>query len=154
MFKVFASASEILMLSEISVSIFCVDNSKIFMPTGVRPINVSLLSKGDTERFTHFFMTSLSMMRGTFELRSIILQPMSFTHMLSGCFPFNIRSTLYCSLVSPNAFTSWAIKVLHHHAEYMTLMIALCFCDVKPDDCMASSNFKTQMYVYTSKLKT
>ena len=136
-------------LSIISVTT-AVHSSSSFIPLSVSVITVSLLSSADVERFTIFFSSSLSIMRGTFELFSIIRQAISRTHICSGYLPFRILRTLYCSCVNPNSFNSLLITVLSHQAVYSIFKVALCTPLLNLLLCMACSNFTTQMYVHTS----
>src|SRR5690348_15045568 len=130
------------------LSVLC---CKIFIPACVKTIFVSLLSLSEVTRFTSFFVSSLSIILGILELFSIILQAISLTQICSGCLPFNILSTLYCSCVKPYSFNSLLITVLSHHAVYKIFSAALCALFLNLLLLIASSNFiPMQMYVYTS----
>ncbi len=129
-----------------------VHSSNTVIPLGVSVITVSLLSIAEVDRFTIFLISSLSMILGTFELFSIILQAISLTHICSGYLPFRILRTLYCSCVKPNSFSSLLITVFSHQAVYRIFKVALCTPLLNLLLCIACSNFTTQMYVHTSNL--
>src|SRR5205809_3341038 len=109
----FSSITIVLSISLFTLSVLC---CKILIPAGVNTITVSLLSESEEVRLTSFFVSSLSIILGTLELFSIMRQAISFTQICSGCLPFKIRRTLYCSCVNPYSFNSLLIIVLSHHA--------------------------------------
>ena len=96
------------------------------IPFGVIVTTVSRLSISDVDLSTNFLRCSRSIIRGTLELFSIILHPISFTHISSGCLPFKMRNTLYCSCVSPYGFRPLLTSVLSHQAVYITFNPAFC----------------------------
>ncbi len=144
-----ASFSFRISISSISLSTIVVVAFKMVSPLCVNVITVSRLSIAEVDRFTSFFNSNLSMILGTFEFFSIILQAMSRTHICSGYFPFRMRSTLYCSCVKPNSFISLLITVFSHQAVYSIFSPALCTSFLNFVLCMACSSFTIQMYVCT-----
>lgn len=114
-FRLDASFSETTSRFSIRDSIPAVLFSSKRMPAGVSCTTVCLLSLLSVCLLTSFFSTKRSMMRGTLEFLSIILPAISFTHIISGAFPFRMRITLNCSWVSPYTFNSLLIVVFNHH---------------------------------------
>lgn len=149
-FNAAPSCSESTINSSCSLLILAVVASRMVMPLWVSDITVSLLSSAEVALFTSFFNSSLSMILGTLEFFSIIRQAMFFTHSCSGCLPFKMRNTLYCSWVRPNSFNSLLVTVFSHQAVYNMFNPAFCTSPLNLVLCMACSNFTRQMYVHTS----
>ena len=76
-------------------------------PALVIEIAVSLLSIFEVNQSTYFLATNLSTIPGKISVRSIILQPMSFTPIASVCFPFNIPSTYTAHKLNPDTSSSF-----------------------------------------------
>src|SRR5215831_4976352 len=154
LFNTCADDSSITITSSKSLFTFVVATSRMLIPASVSEIAVSRLSFRDVVLFTNFFNSSLSMILGTFEFFSIILQATSRTHICSGYLPFKIRKTLNCSWVKPCFFNSLLVIVFNHHAVYKIFKPALCTSFLNFVLFIACSNFTMQMYVYTCNFKS